>query len=1240
MAEGIPCFTGIKLKIGDKTLEEIFNEKAKGLSPSEQRKIGTDIALEYHKQLHEELNTFKKSIKAPVTKYEAPKVDEEKIKAINERYQKQIDEANTPIAEPVKPEESKPTETKPDTDSGAAVPPKEPPKKEPVKSEDEESSPQRRFTKQMLKSDELSEASKADIAKTLDYVRQTNEMTLKEAADVINKVGVDEAQNLVMNDGELKPVVRVVVGMTLIKKYNELAAKAESQADKDYYYDKSIQTATFVTEKLGTEPGQMIQAFSLWSRLSPEAQLRAAVKDVKQQYAKKAKKRKPDIDDIGEKLQKANEEAAEELTKSKKVKSSVDKAQKTGVQKAKDKVQKAKDKRKKLIDKYKGKKGGGLTLSSGGLTKEGIEYVGELVKTYIDEGIANLELIARNISQHLKDVGANVSDDVNRNISDIIREQLDASANKKIAKSLSELETEVGKIIRSHYTVPVVQGESLKQKLINEAGLEGKEAEDLANEIQKEFEAIATRKKQDILFKERAKLDKIQHDLERGVPKKRKEVQDDIVKYSNLGAFSQEDFFDFLSKKLNLGTLTAVEAKEIERLAKLIEKAPEGSPKNDATQDLLKFRANMKGVSFMEAAQAVWYANILSGHKTHAVNIVSTFFNGLFSFASEAVRSPRSIPVMMYGAARGLRRGGFEAWHTLTTGRSPIHISKIETPGTLERIRFIGGWFNPGNYLKFVGRLMQAEDVLQFQALKEMRATQLAYKEARRLGEKNPFSKKTWKIVEEKLLNTKERSDEAKSQAEQEGLVPKSVEWKRRVYELMELNRDIKMTEEAYGFAAEGTFNHQPEGTLGALNNGISSMLDMTIGGARPLRFFVPFTRIITNVVNNALNYTPVGFIRAARGQRGFESFDKGIFKGAYKELTPEQRKQIIAKASLGVALTGGLYALTKIPCKDGHNVLEITGGGTGDYGKDAQLKESGWQPYSIRACGGSYISYKYTPLVYNLAFIGFKNDNEKYGKDDDRTFMNKTMGALYQTGQLALDGTWVSSTSDLMGTIASSSPSQLGSNIEKTVTKMVAQTVVPNYYLQGAQQTEEWMNLNQKDARNQFDRIKQHIPVARNSMNDRLNALGEPIKTDIDVFISEKKPHKIWDFLNEKGIFISTINPNSFIIYDADTNEERKGTDDEYYEFSKLRGDKIRKDIERLMDSDDFPVIEDGQVIKKKGIDLNKTQLKEEIRTISARATTEAKKELFEPKQKDYKKDVQKSLRDTYKDIYDLKRN
>jgi len=106
MADKIPCFA--KVNIPD--LAKLFDSKYKeGMSEAEQRQIGTDIALDYHKKLFEELNTFKeKDLKIKLTKEQKTYVSPDKseaIKKITDDYQKQIDEANTPIPEPIKAEE-------------------------------------------------------------------------------------------------------------------------------------------------------------------------------------------------------------------------------------------------------------------------------------------------------------------------------------------------------------------------------------------------------------------------------------------------------------------------------------------------------------------------------------------------------------------------------------------------------------------------------------------------------------------------------------------------------------------------------------------------------------------------------------------------------------------------------------------------------------------------------------------------------------------------------------------------------------------------------------------------------------------------------------------------------------------------------------------------------------------------------------------------------------------------------
>lgn len=92
---------------------------------------------------------------------------------------------------------------------------------------------------------------------------------------------------------------------------------------------------------------------------------------------------------------------------------------------AKNRIEKARKKRASLLEKYRKGKGGGLTLSTGGLSTEGIEFVGELIATYIQEGIGNAELIIKKIIDNFKDIqGKEPSDEVRKDIENIVNDEL------------------------------------------------------------------------------------------------------------------------------------------------------------------------------------------------------------------------------------------------------------------------------------------------------------------------------------------------------------------------------------------------------------------------------------------------------------------------------------------------------------------------------------------------------------------------------------------------------------------------------------------------------------------------------------------------------------------------------------------------------------------------------------------------------------------------------------------------
>ena len=160
-----------------------------------------------------------------------------------------------------------------------------------------------------------------------------------------------------------------------------------------------------------------------------------------------------------------------------------------------------------------------------------------------------------------------------------------------------------------------------------------------------------------------------------------------------------------------------------------------------------------------------------------------------------------------------------------------------------------------------------------------------------------------------------------------------------RIHELLEEGRPEEIMQEAKDFAARGTFNHQPNGLLGML----STYMNSAKREAPFLNFVVPFVNVISNVANETLNYTPVGFVRGVR--------EGGTITGLkpQRDWDAQKRTDLMIKATMGTALMATVYLLTKLNDDDDEPILEITTNGFGDYKKNKELAETGWQQYSLR---------------------------------------------------------------------------------------------------------------------------------------------------------------------------------------------------------------------------------------------------------------------------------------------------
>ena len=762
----------------------------------------------------------------------------------------------------------------------------------------------------------------------------------------------------------------------------------------------------------------------------------------------------------------------------------------------------------------------------------------------------------------------------------------DKMLSRAISKGLREMGTTISDIVTKHYTVVDNTKQSLADKLVNDAGLSGTEAEALSKAVQKEFDNIATKKKSQILEKMFSKKERKKTEF--------RTLEQDLIRMTNLGAFRSDNIVQMYGDKMGWPKLTEENVKELERLATIVQKTEDPIKKRKAVEDLLAYQANIKGTSIMEFVTAVWYANILSGYNTQAVNFGANALNTAILFGNLVAQNPKNVKFISKGLIEGIKRGFLEGKEVLRTGYSPIK-GKAEIPTLLERKDFsksvanlpkpILKLVNYASYLKYVRRLMVAADVIFFEGQKEMRAYQQAMKQASLENKENPSLNQFDRAIElvgksdiqlqniqEKVelefdreldeINNSNLSNKEKDAAIKQAEIDK----KRRTFDLIEQNRSSDMIRESVDFAAQGTYNYPPQGALGAVAGGINYMVRYL----PVVRYAVPFTNIIANVANETLNYTPAAFFMLKKG---------GIVPYKLSPLTEQQRTDLLYKGIIGTALMSTVFLLTQLKGDDDEPILEITANGTGDYAKNYALQETGWQPYSVRfkLPNGEYtgwMSYQYSPLVAALGYVGNINDLMKYTDVDEETIISLMTTSAGMTTASFFQGTFLTGLDDFASAVLD--PRSVGKGqqvMEKILNAGVSAAravLIPNLFSQVSQSVQKITNDYKKETRETImGKFLQDVPYARDIYFNKINILGDPISPDTDKFYSANKPNKVIDLLIEKKKVFGAINRKAEQIYDITLGKQRALTDEEFFEYSKEKGQFIKNAL--LKDYDKF---------------------------------------------------------------------
>lgn len=611
---------------------------------------------------------------------------------------------------------------------------------------------------------------------------------------------------------------------------------------------------------------------------------------------------------------------------------------------------------------------------------------------------------------------------------------------------------------------------------------------------------------------------------------------------------------------------------ELVELAQQRDQAPEGFLQDEITVKILNKIAERAGVRWDEVLWSLWYASILSGWQTQAVNLGSNVINTTFETFTSAMeqalvqRDFNAVPQLITKLWDGLAEGSNQFRYIMDKGiQLGKKSDKVEGSDALEQVTFKGGNLNPYNYYKYVPRLMTAVDNMAYYGLYHMRFFEMA----RKLAIEKGF---TGQLLEDKvreiMVDDTAAFERAKEQAERDitalstvtGEDYKDYIIKKRAYEILDQRRRTKypdLVTEADRFASFGTFNYRPQGFLGVVANGAASI------GRKvpPFRLIVPFTRIVANVLNQQVDYTPYGFLRATGHNgssawsryKGKQGVDTGILSTSPGN--EEQQHRALFKAAFGTTLMMGLFALTLMRNEDDDDYFDITGRGPSDASARNQLYAQGWKPYSVRV-GNKYFSYQYTPLGLAFYLVGNYIDNERYKELGEKDFFTRFAFSVSQIGSSIMEMSFLASLSHAMqgltapGTIESKVKNMFG-GIGQSVKPLVP-VIGTNLVKQGV----ELFDPTIYNAETISEGLMKGIPfVQQAGLDATINALGQPSEKSGNRFWSVGTSDPVWKLLAEKEVFVPAIGRTTKLNGEPMSYEQ-------YRNFVERSGQALYKDL------------------------------------------------------------------------------
>ena len=653
-----------------------------------------------------------------------------------------------------------------------------------------------------------------------------------------------------------------------------------------------------------------------------------------------------------------------------------------------------------------------------------------------------------------------------------------------------------------------------------------------------------------------------------------------ILELAALGAINEDVV---LSSIDSLGKFPSFDVNTAETLRRMMEEAaelPEGFQRDRKFQEALRVLHGATKSDALPLISAYWYMSMLSGIATFWMNFISTANKAIADIAtySLAAASARGNPLL---AAKYMALGYktfLASMHTialaeakgillhgdinLRTNGKYVDEASINALESMETDTLMKKVLSKG---KYIFRIMSASDALFGRSALEGFAAIQAQIQAIENVE-NGVSTLSLEEETARLLN---QTDNFVAYAtnvaiNDEGLKPGTAEFTKRVYELRDqaILKDPEratIMRRAENLSLYATYSNEPYGVLGNIAKGIG-----TFSQQHPILgpLFVPFTKIVSNVTNESINYTPIGAYRA------FQAWGKaGTNKTSGLAKSVEQLEQIklieqgylyAIQAVLGTAgmlVLAGLSNMLKDKDDDGQDDgFNITGGGPSDPAARKQAREAGYVPYSFSFGGNSVkVSYLSTPLAIPLAIVGTWFDTSNYPRGREKDPGEKLTSAALAVVQVPFNQSFLQGLSNLFKMLDGTSEGQDVSALQNFFSGAVG-NVVPNIVKQADQIFEP---IPQQQTSFVGKWLFNKVPILKSMTGKpQLNVLGEVVNAPAGVerllflqrFINTSEADPLFKLLSAKKAFIPDARRGQ-------TVQNYPLNDEQFYRFRELRG-------------------------------------------------------------------------------------